>query len=394
MQSTPRRRAHQSGRDTRPHPLASTCESLEVRRLLATITFDTVTRTLTIQSGSGNDQIYVDYDGNGRDISFSGEAGSGNYSNVRKLVIRTGDGEDDVFFTTHSQPSSNFNLEVDTGAGNDQFVGGPGRFDIVNNTTLDMRINLGDGNDYPIFDAGTDTNGCKINSGSTLNVHLFLGTVIGLGTDKDRLGLSYRGEVDGRLRMEITSDRDDDILEASARILAGSSGSIGTSTTPAIMNGGGESDTLDFRVIDESNGGADVFARMDGGFSLFDHDVGTHTANVVATGLEAESIVTAFRDRSITQHTRAGDPVVLSGVVFEPNPGQSFFLDVDWGDGVTETFEFAPGTFTSGVTRLELSHVYERQGKYDVKLQWRDALAFGNSDVLSVHVLPRKGPKK
>jgi hypothetical protein len=45
------------------------------------------------------------------------------------------------------------------------------------------------------------------------------------------------------------------------------------------------------------------------------------------------------------------------------------------------------------VTRLELSHVYPRQGKYDVKLQWRDALAFGNSDVLAVHVLPRKGQK-
>jgi hypothetical protein len=303
--------------------LRAACERLESRFLFATITFDTVARVLTVETGGGEDWVTAHYSGGTRDITLSGDV-DGTFTNVRRLNVRTGDARDQVRFITQSQPSKNFTLDVDCGGGSDEFVGGPGQFDITSGATFDMRINMGDGNDNTIADAGTTTNGCKVTAGSTLKMQLYGGTVFGIGDDKETASVfGYRGELDGTLLLDMTTDRGDDLLFAKVELLPDSTGSFGTAAAPARMNGGGESDTLDYRVFDNSGGTVDVFARMDGGFSLFDNDVGTHTANVVATGLESESIVTAFRDRSISQHTRAGDPVVLSGVVFEPTPARA-----------------------------------------------------------------------
>lgn len=90
----------------------------------------------------------------------------------------------------------------------------------------------------------------------------------------------------------------------------------------------------------------------------------------------------AFADRMLTSVVREGDFATLSGVITEPDSEDTFFLDVNWGDGTTETFTFAPGT----PRQVAVAHRYlddgiagTRRDIYQVHLAWRDEHGGSNS---------------
>ncbi|HEY8504056.1 MAG TPA: hypothetical protein VIL46_05700, partial [Gemmataceae bacterium] len=62
-----------------------------------------------------------------------------------------------------------------------------------------------------------------------------------------------------------------------------------------------------------------------------------------------------FVNRSLTSAAGEGGDVILTGTIVDPDPLDLFHLDVDWGDGVRETFTFGPGADGTAVT---VRHAY------------------------------------
>ncbi|MGH7177682.1 MAG: hypothetical protein ACREJC_09905 [Tepidisphaeraceae bacterium] len=368
------------------------CEPLEARQLLAlTITFGTTNRTLTLTGTNAADSIVVTHDGRSGGITVS-DAGTvvETRSNVAAVIVNGGAGNDLVTYNLVDTVRQSFFFKLRGGDGNDTLTASLLGFDITNSSTLEVSFDGQNGNDTARIVTHTSTNRTNIFSGSILRSDL-----IG-GPGRDDLRFDYQGELDGVLQPQMKGDDGDDVLIAKVVLNAGSTGRINdpdsltpsTSAIPSLLRGDFDSDILDYRVTDNSGGNALVFARIDGGISLFDNDRGTRTANVSSIFLESDTIVTAFLNRTITHHPRVGQTTIIAGTAFQPNAGRSFFLDVNWGDGTSETFEFPSGEFTSGETRLLINHIYHRKGKYKVDLVWRDDSIIGNSDVFKVHVLP------
>jgi hypothetical protein len=91
----------------------------------------------------------------------------------------------------------------------------------------------------------------------------------------------------------------------------------------------------------------------------------------------------------VTSPTALGTATKLSGIITEPDAGDTFFLDVDWGDGTRQTFTYLPGTFVSGQTLATVEHTYEHVGKYEIQLTWRDQSGLSKDDnTLVAKVLP------
>jgi hypothetical protein len=382
-----RRDSLRARRTLNPGPL----EALERRQLFAVVSFDTSTRELTITGGSGADNIAISESGTGN-VTLGGNA-SGSFSGVAAIVVNTGAGNDTVTYNvTSTVTSAEQELIVDLGSGDDTFSGDLHNWNVNAGAALVVEAFARDGNDVENFNAvGTSTD--RPNVYGELDVVLNTGTVaLGLVADNDTATINYHGKVTGLLDADIVGGDGDDRLTEAVTLDAGSTGRFGVAGEPSLVSGDGGSDTLDFRVTDNSGGSADVFAKLDGGFSLFDNDFGRHTANVVATGLESESIVSAFLQRTVTSKVRVGQTASISGTIFAPDAGTSFFVDVDWGDGTKQTFSFPPGTFTSGTTRVSLNHVYRAKGKYHIQFQWRDDFGLANADDADVHVLPAGGP--
>src|SRR5262249_13558132 len=77
------------------------------------------------------------------------------------------------------------------------------------------------------------------------------------------------------------------------------------------------------------------------------------------------------------------DTAYLTGRIADPDPLDTFILDVDWGDGSPpETFTFRPGAPRD----VRLGHPYRDDGTYTIRLAWRDQHGLGNSDVLTITV--------
>ena len=76
----------------------------------------------------------------------------------------------------------------------------------------------------------------------------------------------------------------------------------------------------------------------------------------------------AFQNRTLTRSIVEGEEAVLRGVITEPDTLDTFFLDVDWGDGTLENLSFPAGTDPN----LALRHRYLKDGNYNVNLAWHD----------------------
>src|SRR5439155_18061591 len=88
----------------------------------------------------------------------------------------------------------------------------------------------------------------------------------------------------------------------------------------------------------------------------------------------------AFAQRAVTPLVERGTAAKLSGIITEPDAGDTFFLDVNWGDGTKQTFTYPPGSFVSGQTQVAVQHVYRKAGNYHVRSTWRDQTGLSNDD--------------
>ncbi|MEZ6144429.1 MAG: hypothetical protein R3B91_03140 [Planctomycetaceae bacterium] len=96
----------------------------------------------------------------------------------------------------------------------------------------------------------------------------------------------------------------------------------------------------------------------------------------------------AFQDRRLTPLIFEGGIATLSGRITEPNAGDTFFLDVDWGDGKQETFTFGPDTPRQ--VRVRHRYLEDSDGivnkRYTVNVEWRDQYGGGNKAQMSIRV--------
>ena len=90
-----------------------------------------------------------------------------------------------------------------------------------------------------------------------------------------------------------------------------------------------------------------------------------HLHHVVLTHVNSSP---AFQDRTLTRTIVEGEEAVLTGRITEPDTLDTFFLDVDWGDGILEKLSFPAGTDPN----LALHHRYLQDGQYNVNLSWHD----------------------
>lgn len=94
----------------------------------------------------------------------------------------------------------------------------------------------------------------------------------------------------------------------------------------------------------------------------------------------------AFKNRSVTPSINENGEVTVSGTITEPDPLDTFFLDVNWGDGKAETFTFAPGTPRDIRVRHRYRDNAPASGAYTINLFWHDQHGLGNSGVLTTTV--------
>ena len=394
-----------SPRPRRGRAAVADIEPLERRALLA-VTISAVAtgsgiRTVTITGDTlvAGDTINITQTGGTGDIIVSGTAGDGTpfnstRLNVERIIVNARTGADNV---TYNLDNSNVQardlaVEVDLGSGNDHFTANLNR-DITAFDSLTIRVQGASGNDDIRLRASTlnNTDGLFIGSGAALNVDFFG------GADTEGINMNYEGELDGRLHLFGFTDQFTDAAEEFASIRAVF---FAGSSTSAVFDGRLETGLFDdeiiFAVGDNTGGNVDVNAHADAGFNLFDNDIVRHTNNVTVSNAEQDIIVNApaFRDRAVTSPVALGTPTTLSGIITEPDPGDTFFLDVDWGDGTVETFTFLPGTFVSGETLASVQHTYDHVGQYKIQLTWRDQTGLSNADdTLSAKVLPHAKKK-
>ena len=108
-----------------------------------------------------------------------------------------------------------------------------------------------------------------------------------------------------------------------------------------VIQSNGQSFRLNFRVIDSV------------------------TKTLVATHVNTPP---AFQDRVLTRAIVEGDEATLTGRITEPDALDTFFLDVDWGDGTQEHLTIPAGSDP----RRTLNHRYLQDGKFNVNMSWHD----------------------
>jgi uncharacterized repeat protein (TIGR01451 family) len=92
----------------------------------------------------------------------------------------------------------------------------------------------------------------------------------------------------------------------------------------------------------------------------------------------------AFKDRTVTSSIPEGSLATLSGTITDPDPGDTFTLVVNWGDGTpAQTFTFPPG---SNGRRVSVTHRYRDEGSYTIALSWTDPTGPANHATLAVTV--------
>jgi PKD repeat protein len=102
--------------------------------------------------------------------------------------------------------------------------------------------------------------------------------------------------------------------------------------------------------------------------------------NVIVTRVSGP----AFQDRTITSPIDEGSVATLTGHITTILPDDTFFLEVNWGDGSrTETFKFRPDDLRD----VAVDHRYLDDGIYTVGLLWRDQRGGFNTGTLTVTVL-------
>jgi hypothetical protein len=285
---------------SRTRPVARTArlgvEALDARL----ITSDTFTEhpdhtVDVVATAHQNNTITIRNDGDGN-LAITADGVTRNFTQVVNVNVETGDGRDTV---TYNQGTSthrvdlrrSFGLSVDFQGGffddgqGDHFTAnvfgdvGFSQIGIVHARELGFDVLGGNGADRIDFNFH-DTD---VRAGSKLSVF-----AMGFGGN-DNITLDSDGEVDGDFSFSLQGTDDNDTVAANVLLDSGSTGSVGGRF--ANVRGDNGSDAVTLAVRQQTGSHASVNAVVDGGLSLFDHDVGRHTANVRAAFLEQDIVI-------------------------------------------------------------------------------------------------------
>lgn len=251
-------------------------QALEERQVLS-VTLKFSAGVLRLEGSSGRDFISLANNGNGvLTVEATGIAKHDEVG-VTRLEISTKGGNDTVFITQTGNLVRDFTADVRLGDGADVFS-----MSLLNDInafrTMSLRVRGEDGGDRITLAPDADVD---IQVGGRL-----LANLEG-GSGNDRMECLYRGELDGTLDVDLTSNSGEDTLTTQLRLDAGSTGRIDSS----LMKAESGDDRLTYLVSDFS--GVTIDAGMDGGSDFFGggSDVGTHTTNVRASRLETNKVV-------------------------------------------------------------------------------------------------------
>jgi len=381
------------------------------------VDFFTGLRTVSLNGDGTNETYTINHNGNGR-VEISGPV-SAIRTNVQQLNVRTNGGIDTVRYNLTADMVAGFILDVDTGDDGGSNIAGTDDTVTINlngniNRSLTIKVQTRSFNDRITVSADHDnlTNGVRIASGRTLDLNLQT------GDNNDTIDVSYLGDMDGRLKIFAAGDggggifNGADLISASVIMTDGSgqlsTGQAGIGNFDMKLEGNGGTDTFSALVGDHSGGNVDIEQALVTSGALLGstvfppEDKVTRTANVTAQGFQPSTTfdrvvaAPAFANRRVTPLIARGSAATLAGIITEPDAGDTFFLDVDWGDGTPrQTYTFLPGSFVSGQTVATAQHTYAHVGKYHIRLTWRDQTGLSNEDnTLVVKVLPHVRPHK
>jgi hypothetical protein len=275
----------QTTRRTSAKKTALQVEALESRWCLST----TVVQSgglLTITGDNQGDQVKINDNPAANILGVRANGQERIFTGVDRIVADLKGGKDAFQYFQESPRTRSMNLAVNLGSDNDFFQSGING-DILNFRALQMRVDGGSGRD-------------TIQVGVFANVQTFglLNLDLNGGDDNDTIGASYQGTADGLLLINARGGADNDKVDVLVDVAPGSLGQLGNGFRPATVEGNSGNDDLAFRVHNQTSPRFEVFAKIDGGsnsfFSFFPFgrkDVGRHTANVKATGLERDIIV-------------------------------------------------------------------------------------------------------
>ena len=263
-------------------------------RLLPSVTFtEHPDHTVdVVASANQNNTVTIRNDGDGN-LTIVADGTTRNFTQVVGLSVDTGNGKDTVTYNQGSSTAAadihrSFALTVDFQGGfsednkGDTFTanvfGNVGFFQngTIHSRDLSMNVYGGEGSDRIDFNFH-DTD---VRTGSNLNIF-----AIGLG-GKDNITLDSDGEVDGKFSFSLQGTDGNDKVAANILLDNGSNGTLSGN-----VRGDNDSDSVTLAVRHQTGSHADVSAIVDGGLSLFDHDVGRHTTNVKAQFLEQDIVI-------------------------------------------------------------------------------------------------------
>jgi hypothetical protein len=176
---------------------------------------------------------------------------------VSQVRVFAGDGYDTVTYNLTGDLRFGRSIWVDLGRQNDSFTANFGSYNtatsLLPGSFMGLTVNGGSGNDTITINADRGTN---IGVGATLGMS-FYG-----GDDMDTIGIYYSGELDGLLYVFADGNNHNDTVRAWLTLGPGSTGSVGRADHPCQVRGSAGTDTVDFRIQDNSSGQATIFAQL------------------------------------------------------------------------------------------------------------------------------------
>ncbi|MBL8812411.1 MAG: autotransporter-associated beta strand repeat-containing protein [Planctomycetaceae bacterium] len=98
--------------------------------------------------------------------------------------------------------------------------------------------------------------------------------------------------------------------------------------------------------------------------------------------LVRQNVAPMLTNRAISSILTEGDQALLTATIVDPDILDKFFMSVDWGDGSLTRHTFNPGTPRD----IALSHRYQDDGVYTVRMVWTDNSGTGNSGTMTTTV--------
>jgi autotransporter-associated beta strand protein len=227
----------------------------------------------------------------------------------------------------------------------------------------------------PGIDAGTLTVSGDVTFGSNLLFEVDVDKV-GTGTTFDQLKVINNGHVD--------------LGNAKLSFLLASTSDVGD-VYRIIDNDGPNTDSIPTRFRDRSGDTIDNNEVIFEDFGdLFGRGVkvsyGSSTTN---NDVNLTYVATSkLPNHAVTPVVVSGQAAVLTGNIGEPDVGDEFILEINWGDGTpTQTVVFPPDSHNQ---RISVPHVYINSTgqpvRHTVHFSWHDRHGAGNSDTAEVLV--------